>query len=334
MSGADRIDALIVFPEFPELGARLEDRFPTVRFHTRSTVAEAAELLPEVKILLVGLGLDASEVSEMRELEWIQCVISGTDHVLAALAGRKDVLVTNARGLHGPQVSEMALFQMLCLSRGARDLFANQGQHRWQAVDQIQLRGKTLVIVGLGVIGEHLAASAAALGMTVLAVTRTRREIEGVERVVDRSQLPDVAGGADYLVVLVPNEDADAPPLIGPEVFAAMKPTAFLVNLGRGGNLDEAALIEALETGQIAGAGLDVFSDEPLAPDSPIWKLPNVMITPHLAGRSDRYLDQLVPLVAENLGHFLADRPECLRNVVLSPPQAEVRKDAKEVSSS
>jgi D-2-hydroxyacid dehydrogenase (NADP+) len=251
----------------------------------------------------------------MARLEWVHCLISGTDQLRPALEERRDILLTSSRGIHGPQMSEMALLHMLWLNRQAGRMHRNQLVHVWEAWEQRALDGKTVGIVGLGAIGERLARVCKALDMTVYGVSRTDRPVDGVDRVFDRSQLVDVAGQVDFLVLVLPRT-ADTEDLVDAEVLAAMRPTAFLVNLARGGVVDEDALLQALRDGRIAGAGLDVFATEPLPVDSPFWDLENVLVTPHVGGRSDRYGQQLLTIVEPNLRRYLAGDRKDMINVV------------------
>jgi phosphoglycerate dehydrogenase-like enzyme len=179
------------------------------------------------------------------------------------------------------------------------------------------LEQKTVVIVGMGVAGTRLASVCKALEMTVYGVSRTDREIDGVDRMFDREQLTAAAAAADYLVLALPH-DSDSHELIDAEVLAAMKPTAFLVNIARGAVVDEQALVAALETGALAGAGLDVTAPEPPARDSPLWRLDNVVLTPHIAGRSDRYDEHALEVVIPNVGRYLNGERDLL-NVISDP---------------
>jgi phosphoglycerate dehydrogenase-like enzyme len=149
--------------------------------------------------------------------------------------------------------------------------------------------------------------------MTVVGITGTRRDLPGFDRMVGRGDLLAVLPELDYLVLLVPYAP-DTKGLVGESVFAAMKKTAYLVNLARGGVVDEPALIRALEGGEIAGAALDVFSQEPLPPGHPLWTAPNVLISPHQGGFCDVYVDHAMPVIAENIRHFLAGDMGAMRN--------------------
>ena len=245
----------------------------------------------------------------------MQCLLSGYEHIQPALAGRDDVLVTTAAGIHGPQMSEVALLHMLMLGRGVRTMLRNQDEHVWQRLPQRILEEKVVGIVGMGAVGMNLARICKALGMTVYGVSRTEREIECVDRVFRREELTAVASQVDYLVLVVPAEP-ETTHLVDASVLAAMKPTACLINLARGSIVDEEALIAALERGEIGGAGLDVFAVEPLPAESPLWALPNVTITPHMGGLHDRYAEQTLAVLEPNLTHYLEGHTEQMINLV------------------
>ena len=311
------MELLVIWPE-PELYVeRLSEAFPQLRVRGAVDWDSAPADIGATQILVShGRGLTADRLAQMPQLQWIQALMSGTEHLAAVRAIRPELLMTSCSGIHGPQMAESALLHMLALSRslvaGARD----RAEHVWHQMRDVTALGrKTVVIVGTGTSGLRLAALCRMLDMTVHAVTRSPREIEGVERCFSRERLLEAVTGADYVVLALPFEP-DTTALVGREVLAAMKRSAFLVNIARGGVVDEPALIEALRAGEIAGAGLDVFATEPLPADSPLWDLDSVFITPHIAGRSDRYNEQALEVVTHNLPLYLAGEREQLRNVI------------------
>jgi len=310
-------ELLVVWPE-PELYVeRLSASFPGVRVRGAVDWASAPADLAGTTILLShGRGLNAELLARMPKLAWLQVLMSGTEHLADVRAARPGLLITSCSGIHGPQMAESALLHMLSLSRLAVLLPSVRAERVWAAAAEMTaLERKTVVIVGTGTSGLRLARVCRALDMTVWAVTRTPREIEGVERCFGRDELLSAVAEADYAVLAMPVQD-DTRGLFGREVFTAMKPTAFLVNIARGAVVDEPALIEALRAGEIAGAGLDVFEVEPLPAESPLWEMQNVFLTPHIAGRSDRYNEQALGVATHNLVHYLAGEPDQLRNVV------------------
>jgi phosphoglycerate dehydrogenase-like enzyme len=215
------------------------------------------------------------------------------------------VIVTNIRGIHGPAVSEAAIMAMLALARGLPRTLANQALQRWERRPAQLLDGKTAAIVGVGLIAAELAPRLKALGMTVIGVTSAVRPVAGFNRMLPRDELRAAVAEADFLVLLT-SYSPQTHGLIGVDVFAAIKPSAYLINLARGGVVDEDALIAALERGRIAGAALDVFNEEPLPAGHKLWSLPNVIVTPHAGGFYDDYPARAWPTIEHNMRCFLA----------------------------
>lgn len=257
-------------------------------------------------------------VRDARKLKWIQALGTGVDNIIDLPSLGKEVIVTNVRGIHGPPVSEAAIAYMLSLARDLPRAVRAQERGAWERWPSRLLDGRTVGILGVGLIAEYLAPICKQLGMTVIGITSTPREAPGFDRMVHRDDLPTVAPELDFLVALVPM-NAQTRNIVGERVFAAMKPTAYLVNVARGGVVDEAALIKALETGQIAGAALDVFAEEPLPPDNPLWRTRNVSIFSHLGGYSLGYEDRAMPTIEHNMRCFLDGDLRSMKNVVRKP---------------
>ena len=250
-----------------------------------------------------------------RQLRWIQSLTTGTDSILRLASLRAEVTLTSTRGMHGPQMSELVFLQMLALLRDFPRMQRNQAAHAWNRWPQPLLWGKTAVIVGVGAIAEVLAPRCKAFGMTVCGVSGAARKPEGFDEVFGRDQLQRAAALADFLVLIVPYTP-QTEKLIDAAVIAAMKPSAYLINVARGGVLDEHALLRALRERRLAGAALDVFRETPLPPDHPLWKEESIIITPHIGGMSTIYLEQAYPIVRDNLRRFLAGEPHAMTNIV------------------
>jgi phosphoglycerate dehydrogenase-like enzyme len=216
--------------------------------------------------------------------------------------------------VHGAPVSEAALASMLALSRDLPGFVRAQDEHQWKRWPAKLLQGKTVGILGIGVIAEALAPKCKALGMTVVGITSSPRKVAGFDRVYPVGELLRLLAGVDHFVLLTPYSPATHQ-MIDAKVFAAMKPTAYLVNLARGGVVDEDALIEALRSKTIAGAALDVFNHEPLPPDNPLWTFPNVIITTHQGGFCDTYPDLAMPILEHNMRCFLNGDLKGMMNV-------------------
>ncbi len=289
--------------------------FPGLPLLSAADPAEALRLAPGASVLIAkAQHASRALVAAMPGLRWIQALTTGVDPLLELTLG-PDVVVTSARGIHGPQMAELTLLLMLSLVRGFPRMLANQRERRWERWGQRLLAGRTVVIVGVGAIGEALAARCRPFGLRTVGIT-SRREAAGFDELHPRAALLEQAARADFLVLLVPYS-AETHHLVDAAVLAALKPTAYLVNVARGRVVDEAALIAALEARRIAGAGLDVFAEEPLPRASALWSLDNVIVTPHVGGLSDVYAEQVLPVLVQNLGAYLAGRPEAMLNRVV-----------------
>tara|TARA_B100000768_G_C11131803_1_gene312125 strand:- start:115 stop:750 length:636 start_codon:yes stop_codon:yes gene_type:complete len=209
---------------------------------------------------------------------------------------------------------------MMSLARRLPDMFEAQKAARWERHMQSALFGKTLCILGLGNISETLALYSKTLGMKVLGVSDSRIKASNVDFIYKRNALKVAAAESDFLVVLVPLSEKTHH-IVNADVLSAMKPTAFVLNLARGGCVDEAALIQALQTGVIAGAGLDVFEHEPLPQADPIWSAPNVVLTPHIAGFADIVAKQCLPTVIKNLKIYTKAGASGLNSAIPNRPR-------------
>jgi D-2-hydroxyacid dehydrogenase (NADP+) len=257
-------------------------------------------------------------VRDAKKLKWIQALGTGVDNIVDLPSLGMEVIVTNVRGIHGAPVSEAAVAYMLSLARDMPASVHAQDKSEWTRWPSHLLSGKTVGVLGVGLIAEHLAPICKAFGMTTVGISSGVRETKGFDRMVHRDDLAKIAPELDYLVALTPMS-AQTRNIIGDKVFAAMKPTACLVNVARGGVVDEAALIRALDGGQIAGAALDVFAEEPLPADSPLWTTRNLTIFCHLGGYSHGYEDRAMPTIEHNMRCYLEGRFNDMINVVRRP---------------
>ena len=311
----------ILFIGAPEADAReFESRsradFPHLDLLATNDRNTALSQIEDAEVLIGHhFQFDEPMLSRARRLRWIQSLTSGTDAIVKLASLRADVIVTSTRGMHGPQMSELVFLQMLALSRDFPRMQRNQSAGIWERWPQSLLWGKTVVIVGIGAIAEALAPRCQVFGMTVYGVSEAPRLSMGFDEVFARSELKRLAALADFLVLIVPHTPKTEK-LIDAAVLAAMKASAFLINVARGGVLDEDALIEALRQKRIAGAALDVFRTQPLPTDHPLWREDNVIITPLIGGMSDVYLAQAYPVVRDNLRLFLDGQLAAMKNVV------------------
>ena len=311
---------LLIFLTLPErirnqYRDKIQHKFPALDIAVAGNREEAAEAIIDADILITFGAMMRDEMYQPAiNLKWVQALGTGVDNIVDMPSLGKDVIVSSIRGIHGIPMSEMAFLLMLALSRDFPRTIHAQDSSSWERWPAKLLDNKTAGILGVGLIAEELAPRCKAFGMEVIGISQTEREVPGIDRFVTRDTLNEAAGEIDYLIVLVPYDDSTHN-LIDSATFKAMKPSSYLINIARGGVVDEAALVDALEGGEIAGAGLDTFVDEPLPPDNPLWKTPNTIITPHLGGFNDAYPDHALPQIEINLRCFLEGKPDQMINL-------------------
>jgi D-2-hydroxyacid dehydrogenase (NADP+) len=313
-----RVLILLAFPQAirAQYLDHLRAAFPGVTIDLVEHHDKVGPYIADADVLMTfGAHMADHVLADGVKLRWVQALGTGVDGIVDSPALRDGVIVTNLHGLHGPAVSECVLAGMLALARDLPRAWANQARATWQRFPVQLLEGKTVGILGVGAIAEQLAPKCTALGMRVVGISSAQREVAGFERMWPRDQLVDAVAEVDHLVLLTPYT-AETRGIVSAGVLEAMKPTSFLINVARGGVVDEAALIAALRDGGIAGAALDVFSEEPLPADHPFWAMDNVLITPHTAGFHVGYAADALPIVEENLRRFLAGDRAQLMNVV------------------
>ena len=290
---------------------RLDDlrlRFPDIVFLHAGSDDAMVRLIPTAEVAFTS-RLTARALDAAPALRWVHSPAAGVGRMLCPALKTSPVMLTNSRGMNAGAVAEHALLLILALARRLPEAVRAQDARRWISNELSglpMLRGRTLGIVGLGAIGCELARMAAGLGMVVIG---TRRETdapvpEGVTEALDPDALPDLLARADVVVLAAPLTEKTRG-LIGAHELGLMKPSAWLVNVARGKLVREPALVEALAAGVIAGAALDVVEHEPLARSSPLWGMPNVLITPHVAGFREDYWEAATELFAENLDRYL-----------------------------
>jgi D-2-hydroxyacid dehydrogenase (NADP+) len=271
------------------------------------TSAEAHDALSSATVLVaLDPRITAEVIGRAQQLKLVQALTTGTDAAQRATAARSDIALTSVKGIHGEVMSEFALLQMLALQKGFPTFLKQQSERIWQRNRHGSLSGKTVGILGIGQISTTLAERLHAFGMKVVGFSSsTDRPFPEFDRVVYRDELVAEASALDFLVILVPLSDATRN-IVSAEVLNAMQPTAFVINLARGGVLDEVALKSCLDEGRIAGAALDVFAEEPLPASNPLWDCPNLLITPHVGANVDDYAHRASAVVVENVRRLVA----------------------------
>jgi D-2-hydroxyacid dehydrogenase (NADP+) len=295
---------------------QLSRDFPGVTVNLVDHHSKVDPYIGSVDILVTfGPHMADHVLEKAARLKWIQALGTGVDGICDRPALREGIVVTNMHGLHGDAMPEAAFAAMLSLARDLPRVVRSQARHAWDRFPARLLAGKTVGILGVGAIAQALAPRCKAFGMKVVGITSSPRDLPGFDRMAPRAQLGQAVQDLDYLVILAPYSQ-ETHGMVSAQVLKAMKRGSFLVNLARGGVVDETALIEALRGGQLAGAALDVFATEPLPADHPFWDMPNVIVTPHLGGFHDEYAQQTLPVVEENLRKFLAGDIAGMRNLV------------------
>lgn len=305
---------------------RLAERFAArstgiAHFEVRSA-AELAQRVHEADVLVVSMLWHDALAARAARLRFIQSISAGTDQFGRDALRTRGIRLASAAGVNAQAVAEHAMAMILALTRRLPEARDNQRARHWRAMipapeaREDQLTGKTILIVGLGHVGTRLVRLAKAFDMRVNGIRRQASlGAAGADSVFGHDDLHDQLRAADLVVLACPLS-AETENLIDARALAAMKPTAVLVNVARGAVVDEAALIEALQRGRLAGAGLDVVREEPLSAASPLWGMPNVLLTPHAAGETRRYEDAVIDILLENLARLWRGEPGLLNQVV------------------
>lgn len=327
---SEQIEILVTVSLKEELVEELQqvsERLSIIIHPARQEEEVPAEVWEKTDILYTVSALP--EIEQAPNLKWVQFYLAGIDRTIdAPILQQEGIQATTMSGANAPQTAEYALTMMLALGHNLSDFFSHQSRNEWMSgkgsrYKPGELTGSTVGIVGYGSIGRQVARLVQGFGANVLA---TKRDLKRPE---DSGYTPDGMGDpegdlftrlyppealksmfreSDFVVITVPLTP-ETKGMIGVEQLAALKPSAFLVDVSRGGIIDHTALIEALSENQFAGAALDVFPEEPLPADSLLWTMPNVILTPHIAGFSEKYDQRANALFAENLRRFLEEEP-------------------------
>lgn len=322
--------SLLIALQFPEhLVDRLRAVSPRLKIHVhpvRSVSEIPTGLLMDIEILYTSKALPEPEA--VPNLRWIQFHFAGIDHVADSPLVRSGVTVTTLSGAAVSQMVEFAMMAILGMGRRLPLMMSDKAQKRW-AEDRFdrfepkELRGSTIGIIGYGSVGREIARVCRAMGAKVLATKRDLKHLEDtgyvpdgqgdlnaelVERLYPPQALRSMASLCDFLVVTAPLTP-ETRGLVDKRVLLSLKPASYLIDLSRGGVVDHGALIEVLNDNRLAGAALDVYPVEPLPESSPLWGMPNVILSPHVAGASKEYFERATDLFVENIHRYLAGQP-------------------------
>jgi phosphoglycerate dehydrogenase-like enzyme len=318
----------VSFPS--DLLNRIRELSPDIKIHAQPT--HKAEDLPEDLLNRIEVLYTISTLPDpdlVPNLRWIQIHYSGIDHIADhPLVRSSDVVVTTMSGASAPQMAEFALMSILALGHRLPEIMNSTPEERWDAArytrfEPLEIRSSTVGIVGYGSIGREIARQCQALGAEVLAIKHDLKQLadqgyilEGLgdpqadipKRIYPPEAIKSMVSLCDFVVITVPLT-SETTGMVDENVFKAMKPKSFLIDISRGTVVNHGALIEALNSGHLAGASLDVYPIEPLPESSPLWEMNNVILSPHLAGASPHYMSRAIDLFAANLKHYLADEP-------------------------
>lgn len=313
-----RFDLWKAPPSFVE---RLQAEFPDLEITKLTDYDDIENQIRDAEIV-IAWSIRPEQFKAAEKLRWIHSPAAAIHQLMFPELIQSEVVLTNAREVHGPVVAEHVIALLFALAKKIPQAVRLQQKHVWGQESMWRTRprprelaGATLGLIGVGSIGRAVAKHASALGMRVIAVRENpkKERPEGVERVYAAGELEILLAQSDYVVLAVPIT-ASTEKLMNAERLSKLKHDACLINVGRGVLIDEAALSEALQNHRIAGAALDVFEQEPLPADSPLWDLENLLITPHTAGLTEKLWERHYQLFAENLRRYVAHQP--LRGVV------------------
>jgi phosphoglycerate dehydrogenase-like enzyme len=293
---------------------RAQKRWPAMRVVNLADYTAIESEIGDADIF-AGSSLRPQQFAAARKLKWIQTPSAGVNQLMYPELRGSSVIVTNARGVHAQAMSEHVLGMIIALARNFPAAMRRQAQHIWAQQElgddprmPRELGRRLVVLVGFGGVGRAIARLTRAVGMRVWAVTRSGAgDASLAERIFPGTRLDEALAAADFAVLAAP-DTPETHRMIGARQLAAMKPTAFLINVARGSLIDEAALLAALGRGQIAAAALDVTATEPLPETSPLWDCENLFITPHLSASSDRLWEREGDLLLENLERWFSGR--------------------------
>jgi len=320
---ADKWTIGICHPAY-RIADTLSERLPEARVFQTSAPEEIRPQMCDVDILVISGAWRDDLLDNATRLRWIQSIGVGINQFPLTELERRKIRLTNAAGVNSNAVSEHAMALVLSLTRRLGEARDNQQRCFWRPMigdpqeREFELRGKTMGIVGLGGIGERLASLSKAFGMTVVGTKRDPTTYRGIaDEVLPPESLGTLLERSQVVVLACPLT-AETEKLIGAVELSRLGPEGYLVNVARGGVVDEAALVDALAESRIAGAALDVTVEEPLSVASPLWGMPNVVITPHAGGETADYEAALTDIIVENVARLAGD--ELLKNEITGAP--------------
>lgn len=275
---------------------------------------KAAEHINDIDVLVTWGTMDIRPLFlNAPNLAWVHSLSAGVESLVFPEMKNSNTLLTNSKGIHGIPVSEHVFAMILAFTRGINLFIQQQTKQQWKRITVDEIHDKTMGIIGLGSIGREIAKKAKGMGMNVVASKQTITTELFVDELYPPEKLHELLEISDFVVIALPLTE-ETKHLITMKEFSVMKPSAYIINIARGGIIKQDDLLAALEQGLLKGACLDVFDEEPLPDTSPLWDMPNVIITPHVAALSPNYLDRAIKLFADNLSRF-QQKKEMLNNI-------------------
>ena len=268
---------------------------------------DAEQHLHDVNVIagFIGYQMIDNMLDGDHQLEWIQTWSAGVNNYPLDRLYEEGIMITNASGVHNEQISEVIIGSMIGLARRFPEMVRDQAERRWNQYSELEtIHGKTMTILGAGSIGKETARLGKAFGMHVKGLNSSGNSVECFDEMGKFEDLSDLLEASDYIVNILPESEQTAH-MINAETIAMMKDGAYYINVGRGKTTDTQALMEALDSGKLKGAALDVFEEEPLPEDHPLWEYRNVMIMPHVAGNDVRYNEKALKIFGENLRAYV-----------------------------
>ena len=285
-----------------EYAAALRQRLPETEIAIAETPSAEASLLKAVPIA-TGYTISESQIEAAKALELFAGVYAGVDHLPLDQFEANDIAVTNASGVHGPNIAEYIVGAILSHVRGFNRAWRQQQERVWQSYPTAELQESTVTVVGLGAIGTSVVDRLEPFGVETVGVRYTPEKGGPTDEVYGFDEIHTAAAKTDYLVIACPLTDETAQ-LVDSDLLLTLPTDAFIVNIARGGVIDTADLVTALQANRISGAALDVTDPEPLPEDHPLWGFDNVSITPHNAGHTPEYYERLADILAENVERY------------------------------
>ncbi len=296
------------FPITEEAQNIIDNEFQNHKFISVNSRNALFQELPDTDIFLTGVFTqEMADIS--KNLKWVNALSAGVDNYDLELFRKNNIIFTNSTGMHKVQMSEYAIMSMVMLVRNMNFFIKNQHNSIWNPeIAQNQISGKTLGILGLGSIGKETARKADFMGMKVIGVNTSGISSDDfIEKAYTLKDIDIVIKNSDFLINLLPSRE-ETKYLLTVEKMKLMKKNAYFINMGRGSIISNDTLYEILKNNIIAGAVCDVFETEPLSPDSPLWKLENLIITPHICGNSDTYIAKALRVFSDNFQNYINNK--------------------------